>query len=163
MPRELTSGSRWAPPRVDLSLGETRPDGAMSVSSVKTFILACAAAAKGDTSLAFGCTACLDVLGDAAASVPDVVAAAAAAGGSAGSCMAFLLEPPNLLLGGAEVNNSPPGMLGKPAKELLGALLDALSGQLSVLGGGGGARWGSGSGRGSGSLAVAANWRLLYE
>ncbi len=116
MPRELTSGSSWAPPRADLSLGETRPDGAMSVSSVKTFILACAAAAKGDTSLAFGRTACLDVLGDAAAdSVPDVVAAAAAAGGSADSCMDFLLEPPNLLLGGAEVNNSPPGMLGKPA------------------------------------------------
>lgn len=131
-------------------------------------MLACAAAAKGDTSLAFDRSACLDsnalnVLGDAAASVPDVVAAAAAAGGSADSCMDFLLEPPNLLLGGAEVNNSPPGRLGKPAKGLLGALLDALSGQLSVLGGGGGARWGSGSGRGSGSLAVAANWRLLYE
>lgn len=179
VPRESSSGSIWAPPSMDLSLGEVKPGVAMSVSvseapgvAVRTCKLACAAAAKGDTSFDLGpdtkgeATLLADEASEladtaAAGSVPDAVAAAAARGGSADCCKDFLLGPPNLLLGGADANSSPPGMLGKPGDGLAAALLHASSGALSLLAGGGGAL--SGSGGGSELAWPATTLRLLYE
>ena len=160
MPREEESTSIGDIPKDDRSLGDSMlglAAGSAVKSSVRTCKPALAAAAKGETTLDLPCVANGDTklhwegsaagasgLADTAAKDEVEAGRVVDVAGVSAGCNFFLLpppRPPNLLLGGAEVNSSPPGKLGMPSKGLPGALLAALLGLrlLSGLVGGGGA------------------------